>query len=748
MKISGNQDPAAQAQSLLPVALPQGATKTSDGAKIQALSKTDSKSVEPSDHQSFSKLLEAGQSEPSRLSTSKGQSLSSKSSGAAASKRVSLRGDGRSSAPGSAASDLRVTSGSTSSGSAPKSIDRTSVSPSKDAQAGSTVSSGSNLASPSSLKNTLSNSEAQTSQSLDQSQVAGVFLDSSVAPLPADPRLQQDPAEVAIEAAAIVAAQLLAVPQAEAPAQAAAGTESQPPVGEVLVGQFGEGGGQNSIADQASIRSFQASLRPSLGSAAAAPTQGGPVPNPVQSATGLPSPLMGAQTSGEINSGSLAPIVVLQPSLVSASIPRSSDPADFASPVPVLVSQVSVGLNAQTVSLSVSSDQLAQLALAGENRAQAAASISPSDLQGPSGAVEQPLLGLSQSLPTLAQARVQGQPDLTAQVAGAAAAESVAAQVVPSDTVAVEDQSGIVRLKSDQSAAANQSVQNAPLQSAVVNGASGKNPADSSAGENSKERQAAAQAPSVERTSGRMGAPSSRPVSSPPKSDVQAGTLGANNGSVQHESAPVRLSEEQSFPVQTQEGSGAPVVGKPVSGAVSPSGILSLDNQRPAQEVASKPVLLPPAQVKANEVWKVVSDAIQRARSENPSHLAVEVRLDDGSTLGLEVRMSSTGLHASFRSESQTLLKTLETQWAGFVSKEPTDSKVTSAVFEGRTGFGSSTDSNGNAGERRQQMEDSSASGSLSRGGTSQKPGASKPGGPVQITPSIRTRDGRVAVYA
>jgi hypothetical protein len=114
--------------------------------------------------------------------------------------------------------------------------------------------------------------------------------------------------------------------------------------------------------------------------------------------------------------------------------------------------------------------------------------------------------------------------------------------------------------------------------------------------------------------------------------------------------------------------------------------------------------------------------------------------------------MSGAGLQASFRSESQALLKTLETQWAAFVAKEPADSKVASAVFEGRTGFGSSTDSSSNGGERRQQMEDAASSASLSRGrstdGVSGKPVPGSGSIPRQITPSIRTRDGRVSVYA
>ncbi len=146
-----------------------------------------------------------------------------------------------------------------------------------------------------------------------------------------------------------------------------------------------------------------------------------------------------------------------------------------------------------------------------------------------------------------------------------------------------------------------------------------------------------------------------------------------------------------------------------------------------------------------NEAWRVVQDAIQRARSENPSHLAVEVRMDDGSTLGVELRMSSAGLQASFRSESQALLRSIESQWAAFVAKETADARVTSAVFENRSSFGGSTDSGTSGGERRQQMEDASIAASLSRtsqGGTASQPSSTKNSSPAQV------QNGRISAYA
>jgi len=228
---------------------------------------------------------------------------------------------------------------------------------------------------------------------------------------------------------------------------------------------------------------------------------------------------------------------------------------------------------------------------------------------------------------------------------------------------------------------------------------------------------------------------------------VQSGTLGANDQAVSEEViATSSQSLDETAPAKSQ-GAALNSFADNASAVQLPSNAGS--GSRHLSEVASKPVVLPPVFVKGNEVWKVVTDALQRARSENPSHLAVELRMDDGSTLGLEVRMSSTGLQASFRSESQTLLKTLEAQWAGFIAKEPTDSKISSATFESHAGLGNFGESSTNGGERRRQMEDASASASLSSGGNGAKPASPSPGAaPKQITPSIRTRDGRMAVYA
>jgi hypothetical protein len=123
-----------------------------------------------------------------------------------------------------------------------------------------------------------------------------------------------------------------------------------------------------------------------------------------------------------------------------------------------------------------------------------------------------------------------------------------------------------------------------------------------------------------------------------------------------------------------------------------------------------------PVHVNRAEVWDAVRESILKVVSENPSHISVELRLDDGSSVGVELRMGASGLQASFRSESNVLLRSLESRWNGFLSSEQADFKVASAVFEGRSSFGSASDSGRNGRELRQQMEDSANAASLSAG--------------------------------
>lgn len=193
------------------------------------------------------------------------------------------------------------------------------------------------------------------------------------------------------------------------------------------------------------------------------------------------------------------------------------------------------------------------------------------------------------------------------------------------------------------------------------------------------------------------------------EADSEVGTFGAEEGDVQREASSVLArSEESSTPI-TVEGEALTSVVSPAADNLGATASQSGTGARSVHQTASRPAVLPPVQAKASELFNVVQNALERARSENPSHLAVEITLDDGSSFGLEVRMSASGLQASFRSESQPLLKVLENQWAGFLARESADSKVVSAAFEGRSGFGEFSNNGSTAGERRQQFEDSAS---------------------------------------
>jgi hypothetical protein len=125
---------------------------------------------------------------------------------------------------------------------------------------------------------------------------------------------------------------------------------------------------------------------------------------------------------------------------------------------------------------------------------------------------------------------------------------------------------------------------------------------------------------------------------------------------------------------------------------------------------ASRPV----AETSRTDFWDQVRELIQRVRSENPSHISVEVRLQDGATVGIELRMRPSGLEASFRSESPALLRGLESQWAGFLASEGPGLQIASAAFENRSGLGNFSDSGRNGRELREQMEDNAANAALS----------------------------------
>jgi hypothetical protein len=230
--------------------------------------------------------------------------------------------------------------------------------------------------------------------------------------------------------------------------------------------------------------------------------------------------------------------------------------------------------------------------------------------------------------------------------------------------------------------------------------------------------------------------------------EPEVGTFGAEEGVVERETSFVRARSEASSTSVTSEVEAsfsqvAPSAELP-NGAASQSGVQA----RPAHEAtgaSSRPTVLPPVQTKASELFNVVQNALERARSENPSHLAVEVTLDDGSSFGLEVRMSASGLQASFRSESQPLLKVLESNWAVFLAKETADAKVVSAAFEGRSGFGGFSNEGSNAGERRQQLEDNASAASLA-GRDARDSRAEKP--QVESSSKNLASTGGMALYA
>ncbi len=197
------------------------------------------------------------------------------------------------------------------------------------------------------------------------------------------------------------------------------------------------------------------------------------------------------------------------------------------------------------------------------------------------------------------------------------------------------------------------------------------------------------------------------PSSSAGQSNV-AGTQGADSSSEMNESALERdLDSVLSSSARDGADAGASdmVVGNFGAGVTFQQGI-----------EPSTAKVQAPGHVNRAEVWDAVRESILKVVSENPSHISVELRLDDGSTVGVELRMGASGLQASFRSESNALLRSLESRWNGFLSGEQADLKVASAVFEGRSSFGSFSDSGRNGRELRQQMEDSADAASLSAG--------------------------------
>jgi hypothetical protein len=205
-----------------------------------------------------------------------------------------------------------------------------------------------------------------------------------------------------------------------------------------------------------------------------------------------------------------------------------------------------------------------------------------------------------------------------------------------------------------------------------------------------------------------LSAQNSRPASSSFGAKPETALVGMQGASVEGEMTPVSLELDVALG-SPEDASGSSTSATTFTSGGTVSGGAALNQ---LGEVSGARVE-PPVRVNRAEVWDAVRESILRVASENPSHISVELRLDDGSTVGVELRMSSAGLQASFRSESNALLKTLESRWNGFLSGESPDLKVASAVFEGRSSFGGFSDSGRNGRELRQQMQDSADAAAL-----------------------------------
>lgn len=719
-----NRGSEAAPQSLLPVVAPQ-----SD--KLQSSTSAASKdvsSIDPEDPQGFSRLLDDGYAASAsvgagtdRASASQRTNVSQKTArpdrADAASRAISRTGD---STKKPALSDSR-----------PGKTGSVSVSDLR----GSAQDAGANAAQHDALGAVVSAKSSPKDESKPQTD-SGLVSDAG--PLPPDPRLIQTPAELALEAAAIAAAQILAAETATQPVVVNPETSA---VSEVGVQGGSQGGSSTSqpavalsFADQVALRTLQASFRPEIATQPVVPT--GLSSSAAQNSSG--DVIQNGPKSSDLSAGSLLQAGSPQQGLVASA--QKDSGASLGAVFVQGDSLTTLPVNASLVSLSATSAQADALATAGKLQVASAANGASlgvkgdgTGAQGGTGSFDQPVTVLAQMQSITVSSNVESK----------AGGEFFASQS------AVSLEKGSIK-ESVGETAASQSTK--PVTSAAVAGTSLKEDASDSSGNSQSNGSGSQNSKGQSSVQGqvvpiKVSQPqNSRLSASTTKPAAASGTLGANEKAVLKDVTSLSASTlEETAPAKNQDTVLSAVADKTFLAQV-PAPVV--DGARSLAEVNSKPAVLPPVAVKGNEVWKVVTDALQRARSENPSHLAVEVRMEDGSTLGLEVRMSSTGLQASFRSESQTLLKSVEAQWTGFVTKESPDAKVTAAVFESRSGFGNSTETSSNGGERRQQMENSAASATLSRGSLPGKSMQSPESAPKQITPSIRTRDGRMAVYA
>ncbi len=726
MKVSNHAEAAPQ--TLLSILAP----KAGDAQAVSGASKKDVSQIDPADPQGFSRLLPSDPTD--RADRSARTAAGDKS---AASKKTSAAD--KTGTPSRKSLADKPQAGSRADRAAASAPSNSTAADSKDPA----------VAAP---------SGTPSASSSDSQDVTGGTLSPGSETLPPDPRLVQTPGELALEAAALAAVQALsAEPVVQAPVPDAAPALQ---VGDAT----GQGGAQSeaqqgaavSFLDQLTLRTLQASFRPTL---AAQPEQSAQ-PQAVQSAQ--PQAVQSAQPQA-VQSAQVAPSVALPaapvqsapiglelPKAAATVAPAISAPVEALAPLPLTASLVSLSATvAQAATLAASAKSQQSLSPVGSDNAEGRAVPSLQSLAALGGVANESVL--ASNFQTAASVQALQKNGASAEAPAAPIAQAPAINIsgenFASQAVIVPDKTN---LKPAETAPQPAQASSLGVQTVIVTGSqnSGADASGNGSSNSSGEQKAQDQTPSSPsiipvKISALQNTRSSAALSKPM---AQSGTLGATEQSVSKEASVASLQTlDETAPAKTQDAVLNAFADKDSLAQVP---VASGNAARPLSEVAMKPTVLPPVSVKGNEVWKVVSDALQRARSENPSHLAVEVRMEDGSTLGLEVRMSSTGLQASFRSESQTLLKTLEAQWAGFVAKEPSDSKVASATFESHAGLGNFGESSTNGGERRRQMEDASTSASLSRGTNAEKPAPAPGTVPKQITPSIRTRDGRMAVYA
>lgn len=710
MKVSNHAEAAPQ--TLLPILAP----KAGDAQAVSGASQKDAARIDPADPQGFSRLLPADPTD--RADRSARTAAVDKS---AASKKTSAAD--KTGAPSRKSLADKPQAGSRADRAAASAPSNSTAADSKDPA----------VAAP---------SGTPSASSSDSQDVTGGTLSPDSETLPPDPRLVQTPGELALEAAALAAVQALsAEPVVQAVASDAA---NAPQVGDAT----GQGGSQSeaqqgaavSFLDQLTLRTLQASFRPTL---AAQPEQSAQ-PQAAQSAQVAPSVALPAVPVQS------APIGLELPKATATVAPAISAPVEALAPLPLTASLVSLSATvAQAATLAASAKSQQSLSPVGPDNAEGRAVPSLQSLAALGGVANESVL--ASNFQTAASVQALQKNGASSEGAAAPIAQAPATNIggenFASQAVIVPDKTN---LKPAETAPQPAQASSLGVQTVIVTGSqnSGADASGNGSSNSSGEQKAQDQTPSSPsiipvKISALQNTRSSAALSKPM---AQSGTLGATEQSVSREASVASLQPlDETAPAKSQDAVLNAFADKDSLAQVP---VASGNAARPLSEVAMKPTVLPPVSVKGNEVWKVVSDALQRARSENPSHLAVEVRMEDGSTLGLEVRMSSTGLQASFRSESHTLLKTLEAQWAGFVAKEPSNSKVASATFESQAGLGNFGESSTNGGERRRQMEDASTSASLSRGTNAEKSAPATGTVPKQITPSIRTRDGRMAVYA